>query len=155
MAINLFISFTEKDREQLESFRALAKNPQHGLKFRDRSMQGPVTDRVRKTLPYPPNDHRGDAVREAVKTLFDKSTRLVVLVGETTHKSKWVNWEIRTFFDEKKKLRGTTQRRLIAMRLSGHRKATLPKAALDLGIQSINCNPDAFADWLDTDLNES
>ena len=154
MAINLFISFTEKDRKQLESFRALAKNPNHRLRFRDRSMQEAVIDRVGKPLPYPPNDHRGDEVREAVKKLFAKSTRLVVLVGETTHKSQWVNWEIRTFFDEKKKLRGTTQRRLIAMRLSRHKKATLPKAVLDMGIRAINWNPDAFADWLDTDLNE-
>ncbi len=152
--IHLFISFTEADREQLESLRALAKNPQHRLKFRDRSMQKAVTDRANRPLPYPPNDHRGDAVREAVKDLFDKSTRLVVLVGETTHKSQWVNWEIRTFFDEKKKLRGTTQKRIVAMRLSGHKKATLPKAVLELGIQAINWNPDAFADWLETDLNE-
>lgn len=152
--INLFTSFTEKDREQLESFRALAKNPNHKLKFRDRSMQEAVTDKAGKPLPYPPNDHRGDAVREAVRKLFDKSTRLVVLVGETTHKSQWVNWEIRTFFDQKKKLRGTTQRRLIAMRLSGHKKDKLPKAVLELGIHAINWNPDAFADWLDRDLNE-
>lgn len=154
MPINLFISFSEKDREQLESFRALAKNPQHKLKFRDRSMQEPVTDRVRKPLPYPPNDHRGDAVREAIKKLFDKSTRLVILVGETTHKSQWVNWETRTFFDEKKEHPGKTSRRMIALKLKGHRNAQVPKAVLDLGIQAINWNPNAFTDWLDTDLNE-
>jgi hypothetical protein len=78
---------------------------------------------------------------------------LVVLVGESTHESEWVDWEIRTFYDKKKKHPGMTSRRLIAMRLRGHRKAKLPKAVLDLGIRSINWNPDAFSDWLDTDIN--
>ncbi|GAH73812.1 unnamed protein product, partial [marine sediment metagenome] len=32
----------------------------------------------------------------------------------------------------------------IAMRLKGYRKAKLPNAVLDLGIQSINWNPEAF-----------
>lgn len=154
MPINLFISFAGEDLEQLESFRALAKNPQHKLKFRDRSQQKPVTDKVGKTLPYPPNDHRGDAAREDIKKLFDKSTRMVILIGETTHNSQWVNWEIRTFFDKKKGHPGKTSRRLIALRLKGHRKAKLPKAVLDLGIQAINWDPEAFVDWLDTDLNE-
>lgn len=154
MPINLFISFAGEDVEQLESFRALAKNPNHRLKFRDRSQQQPVTDRVGKPLPYPPNDHRGNATREDIKKLFDKSTRMVILVGETTHESQWVNWEIRTFFDRKKGHPGSTSRRLIALRLKGNRKAKLPKAVLDLGIHTIKWDPDAFAGWLGTDLNE-
>ena len=84
---------------------------------------------------------------------MDKSTRLVVLVGETTNESEWVDWEIQTFYDKKKKLRGNTVKHLIAMRLRGQKKATLPKAVTDLSIKRINWNPDAFAEWLDTDLN--
>lgn len=79
---------------------------------------------------------------------------MVVLIGESMHESEWVDWEIRTFYDKKKKYSGRTSRRLIAMRLrGGHRKANLPKAMLDLDILAINWNPDAFAEWLDTDLN--
>ena len=40
------------------------------------------------------------------------------------------------------------------MRLRGHRKAKLPKAVLNLGIGTINWNPEAFSDWLDTNLNQ-
>jgi len=154
MPINLFISFAGEDVEQLESFRALAKNPQHRLKFHDRSQVEPVTDKVGTPLPYPPNDKRAAAVREEIKKLLDKATRMVILVGETTHESQWVNWEIRTFFDKKKKLLGKTEGRLIVMRFKGHRKAKLPKAVLNLGIRAINWNPEAFSGWLDTNLNQ-
>jgi len=154
MPINLFISFAGEDLEQLESLRALAKNPQHRLKFHDRSQVEPVTDKADTPLPYPPNDKRAEPTREEIKKLLDKATRMVILVGETTSKSQWVNWEIRTFYDKKKKHPGETERRLVAMRLKGRRKAKLPKAVLDLGIQSINWNPEAFSDWLDTNLNE-
>jgi len=154
MPINLFISFAGEDVEQLESFRALAKNPQHRLRFHDRSQARPVTDRVGTPFPYPPNDKRAKPVREEIKKLLDKATRMVILIGETTNESQWVNWEIRTFFDRKKKHPGKTARRLIAMRLKGHRKTKLPKAVLNLGIQAINWNPEAFSDWLNTNLNQ-
>ena len=154
MPINLFISFAGQDVEQLESFRALAKNSQHRLKFHDRSQVEPVTDKAGTSLPYPPNDKRAELVREEIKKLLDRATRTVILVGETTSKSQWVNWEMRTFFDRKKKHPGKTERRLIAMRLKGHRKAKLPKAVLNLGIQSINWDPEAFSYWLDINLNQ-
>jgi len=152
MPINLFISFAGEDVEQLESFRALAKNPQYRLKFHDRSQVEPVMDKAGTPLPYPPNDKRAEPTREEIKKLLDKATRMVILVGETTHESQWVNWEIRTFFDKKKKHPGKTEERLIAMRLKGHRKAKLPKAVPKLGIRAINWNPQAFSDWLDTNL---
>ena len=153
MAINLFTSFAGEDIEQLESFRALAKNPQHRLKFRDRSQLEPVLDKRGKSIQQPPRFPTSKPIREQIHKLLDKSTRLVVLVGETTKESDWVDWEIRTFFDKKKKLPGKTARRLIAMRLKGHRKAKLPKAVTALGVRAINWNPDAFAAWLDTNLN--
>lgn len=106
MPINLFISFAGEDIEQLESFRALAKNPQHKLKFHDRSQVEPVIDKVGTPLPYPPNDKRAGPVREEIKKLFEKATRMAILVGETTHKSQWVNWEIMTFFDKKRSTPG-------------------------------------------------
>lgn len=154
MAINLFISFAGEDIEQLESFRALAKNPQHRLKFRDRSQLEPVLDKRGNTVRQPPRLPTSKPIREQIHRLLDKSTRLVILVGESTHESDWVDWEIRTFYDKKKKHPGNTAKRLIAMRLKGHKKAKLPKAVLDLGIRAINWNPEAFSEWLDINLNQ-
>ena len=54
MAINLFISFAEEDRVQLESFRALAKNPNHRLKFHDHSQMEPVRDKRVDPVRQPP-----------------------------------------------------------------------------------------------------
>lgn len=154
MPINLFTSFAEEDREQLESFRALAKNPRHRLKFHDRSQLKPVLDKRGEPVRQPPNHPASKPIRDQLHPLLDRATKFTVLVGETTHEHPWVNWEIRTFFDKKKKLSGKTESRLIAMRLKGHRKAKLPKAVLDLGIQAINWNPEAFSNWLNANPDQ-
>ena len=72
MPTNLFISFAQEDREQLESLRALAKNPEHKLEFHDRSELEPVKDRAGTPLPYPPNDHRADSVRKNSRSYLIK-----------------------------------------------------------------------------------
>ncbi len=154
MPVSLFISFAHEDLEQLESFRALAKNPEHELEFHDRSELKPMKDKAGTPLPYPPNDKRAEPVREELKGLLERATKMVILVGESTHKSQWVNWEIRTFFDKKKKYPDRTKGRLMAMKIRGHRKVTLPKAIQDLGIQVMNWNPGNLSSWLETNPNE-
>lgn len=150
MPTNLFISFVQEDIQQLRSFRALANNPEHELEFHDRSELNPVKDKAGTPLPYPPNDKRAAPVREELKRLLKKATKMVVLVGETTHKSQWVNWEIRTFFDNKKNYPEKTKTRLRAMRLKGSHNAILPKAVHDLRIPAIDWDPNALFSWLIT-----
>jgi len=147
---NLFISFAQEDREQLESLRALAKNPEHQLEFHDRSELEPVKDRAGTPLPYPPNDHRAESIREELKKLFDKATKMVVIVGESTHESQWVNWEIRAFYDRKKRYPGKTKKRIRAMRLKGCHDAILPKSIKDLSIPTMNWDLKSFFGWLIT-----
>lgn len=148
MPTNLFISFAQGDREQLDSLRALAKNPEHKLEFHDRSESEPVRDRAGAPLPYPPNDHRAEKVREELKRLFDKATKMVVIVGESTHESQWVDWEVRTFYDRKKKYPGKTKNRIRAMKLKGCHDAILPKAIQDLSIPAMNWDLKTFYSWL-------
>ena len=62
MPVNIFVSFVHEDQEQIESFRALAKNPNHKLIFHDRSLKEPVADKVGVPLPYPPHDPNGDQI---------------------------------------------------------------------------------------------
>ena len=143
-----------EDMEQLQSFRALADNPEHELEFHDRSELEPVRDKAGNPIVQPPISPTSKPIRKELKGLFDRATKMVILVGETTHRSQWVNWEIRTFFDNKKKYPGRTQSRLMAMKLRGQRKATLPKAVQDLGIQVMNWNPGNLSSWLETNPNE-
>jgi len=134
----------------MESLRALAKNPEHELEFHDRSELEPVRDRAGTPLPYPPNDHRAKPVREGLKRLFDKATKMVIILGKSTHESQWINWEIRTFYDRKKKYSGKIKKRIRAMKLKGCHDAIIPKAIHDLYIPVMNWDLKAFYSWLIT-----
>jgi len=154
MPTNLFISFAHQDVEQLHSFRALANNPKHELEFHDRSELEPVRDRASNPIRQPPKSPTSKPIRIELKRLLEKATKMVILVGKGTHESRWVDWEIRTFFDKKKKYPGKTKNRLLAMKLKGHKKVILPKAVQDLGIQVMNWNPGNLSSWLETNPNE-
>lgn len=150
MPVNLFISFAHQDRKQLDSLRALARNPEHKLEFHDRSQLEPVKDRAGTPLPYPPNDKRADPARQEIKRLLDKATKMVVIIGESTHNSQWVKWEIRTFYDKKRSVPGKTKNRIRAMKLKGCHDAILPKPIKDLAIPAMNWDLDALYSWLIT-----
>lgn len=154
MPTNLFISFAHEDIEQLHSFRALAINPEHELEFHDRSELKPVLDKANDPIKQPPKSPTSKPIRDKIHKLLESATKMVILVGETTHNSKWVDWEIRTFFDKKKKYSGKTKNRLMAMKLKGHKKVILPKAVQDLSIQVMNWNPGNLGTWLETNPNE-
>jgi len=149
MPTNVFVSFVHEDQEQMNSFRALAKNPNHKLVFQDRSLKEPVVDRAGTPLPYPPNERGSRPVRNEIKRLFDKATKMVVLVGESTHKSVWVNWEIKTFYDRKKSLPGRTRKRIRAMRIKDCESAVLPPALTGRSTRPMNWDPEEIGKWFD------
>ena len=149
MPTNVFVSFDHNDQEQVASFKALSKNPNHTLVFHDRSLKKPVTDRAGKPLPYPPNDPRSEPVRKEIKIMFNTATKMVVLVGHSTHKSDWVNWEIRTFYDRKKSLPGRTRERIRAMKIKDCESAVLPPALTGRSTRPMNWNPEETGRWFD------
>ena len=132
MSINLFTSFAGEDIEQLDSFRALAKNPQHRLKFRDRSQLEPVLDKRGKPVRQPPRWPTSKPIREQIHKLLDESTRLVVLVGESTHESEWVDWEIRESINLGKGV--------VAMYQGERPPRNLPGAIKEFGIRLVPWN---------------
>ena len=75
---------------------------------------------------------------------------MIIIVGESTNKSQWVNWEIRTFYDRKKKYPGKTKKRIRAMKLKGCHEATLSKDIQDLSIPVMSWDLKAFYSWLIT-----
>ena len=154
MPTNVFISFALENLEQVNSIRALAQNPQYGLDFHDRSELEPVKDRVGMPLPYQPDDTRADPVRKELKRLLQKATKMVVIIGEATNKSKWVNWEIQTFYDKKSNLDGDATKRIKGMYVKGYEDRELPKRVRRLGISTMDWDLEALKKWFSLNPNQ-
>lgn len=147
MPTNVFISFARENLKQVESIRALAKNPEHELEFHDWSELEPVKDKVGTPLPYQPFDKRAAPIIKELKGLLKKATKMVVLVGETTCRSNWVNWEIQTFYDQKSNLASDATRRIIVMYVKECEDAELPKRVKKLKIQTMEWDLKALNRW--------
>jgi hypothetical protein len=129
MATNTFVSFDHDDQKQVGGLKLLKNNPDHPLDFHDHSLKEPVLGRSGRPIKYPPSDPRSKPVRDAIIKKFDRASKLVVLIGDDTHNSEWVNWEINTFCNMKRDLSGeNTWKRIRGMTLKGSDDATIPQA---------------------------
>jgi len=153
MVANVFVSYDHDDQKQVAGFKLLNDNPKHPLDFRDHSLKEPVTDRSGKPIKYPPSDPRSKPVRDEIQNKFDKSSKLVVLIGDDTHSSDWVEWEINTFFKMKKELSGeNTWKRIRGMKLKACDNATMPNALMGgRSTKELTWDPEALDKWLDQD----
>jgi hypothetical protein len=152
MPANIFVSFDHDDEKQVGGFKAVKNNPNHPLDFHDHSLKDPVTDRGGKPIKYPPSDARSKRVRDEIRSKFERCSKLVVLIGDDTHRSEWVKWEIINFFEMKKKLSGeNTWKRIRGMNLKGSDNAPLPAALINRSTQRIAWDPEALDRWLDQD----
>jgi hypothetical protein len=106
-----------------------------------------------KPIKYPPSDHRSKPVRDEIKRKFDRASKLVVLIGDDTHNSEWVDWEINTFYEMKEDVSGeNTWKRIRGMTLKGSDKATIPSALYNgRSTQWLAWDPEALDKWLDTE----
>jgi len=150
--INVFTSFDHDDQQQVAGFKALINNPNHPLDCHDHSLKQPVVGRRGKPLTFPPDDPQAKPVRKEILKKFDKSSRMVVLVGQSTKSSAWVRWEIVTFFEKKKQLAGNASERIIAMRLKGCENVPLPRVLEGRSLHTIPWDPEALDKWLDKNL---
>ncbi len=153
MAANTFISYDHDDQQQVAGFKLLKSNPKHPLDFHDHSLKEAVRDRSGKRIKYPPSDPRSKPVRDEIKSKFDRASKLVVLIGDNTYNSEWVDWEINTFYEMKEKLSGAyTWKRIRGMTLKGSAQATSPNALYNgRSTQWLAWNPEALDEWLDVE----
>src|SRR5580700_6955684 len=153
MAANVFVSFDHDDQKQVGGFKLLKNNPNHPLDFQDHSLKDAVRDRSGKPIKYPPSDARSKPVRDEIKRKFDRASKLVVLIGDNTHSSEWVEWEINTFYEMKEELSGeNTWKRIRGMTLKGSDQATIPNALFNgRSTQWLTWDPEALDKWLDKD----
>jgi hypothetical protein len=74
------------------------------------------------------------------------------LIGDDTHESDWVNWEIDSFFALKKEISGdNTWKRLRGMKLKGSDNAAKPAALGGQSTEVMTWDPEALDKWLDLD----
>lgn len=152
MATNIFISFDHEDQRQVAGFRLIKSSTKHQLDFRDHSLKQPVSDRSGSPIVYPPSDERSRPVREEIKRKFQNASKLIVLIGDKTHESEWVDWEIKTFYNMKYSLSGEhTWKRIRGMRLKYCDDAKMAPALADRSTQILSWDPDAMSKWLDQD----
>jgi hypothetical protein len=63
-------------------------------------------------------------VRDEIMKKFEKCSKLVVLIGDDTYKSDWVEWEINTFIRMKERLSGEkTWKRISCLTGAGEKRA--------------------------------
>lgn len=125
MAKRVFLAFVEEDLSLVNLFRGQAKNKNNDLEFSDYSVKEPY-DSV-----------NGDYIRGKIRERIRAASVTICLVGETTARSRWVNWEIRESHTEYNKL--------IGVRLhSDVTKDTLPTPLTDLNATILNWDIDAI-----------
>lgn len=153
MPANVFVSYDHDDQQQVGGFKLLKSNPNHPLDFHDHSLKEPVVGLSGRPIKYPPSDLRSKPVRDEISRKLDRASKLVVLIGENTYKSDWVEWEINTFYDLKKKISGEkTWKRIRGMTLKGSDRVTIPPSLYNgRSTQWLAWDPDALDKWLDQD----
>jgi hypothetical protein len=152
MAANIFVSYDHDDQKQVGALKLLKHNPNHTLEFQDHSLKDPVLGASGKPLKYPPSDARSKPVRDAIRKKFDRASKLVVLIGDDTHTSEWVDWEIDTFYTMKEEISGDkTWKRIRGMTLKGSVNAAVPSGLGGRSTKVLPWDPEELDKWLDTD----
>jgi len=155
MATNVFVSFDHEDQNQVNGFSSLLKNPNHPLDFHDHSLKEPILDRSGKPIKYPPNDIRSKPVKDEIRGKFDRASKMIVLIGQTTWQSDWVKWEIDTFYEMKNRLPGETWKRIRGMKLKGSENAAIPSTLLNgRSTMYMNWDPETIDIWIEQDPNK-
>jgi hypothetical protein len=78
-----FLSFRGEDLALVNLFRGQSKNENSDLDFVDFSLRVPF------------RSENAQYIREGIRERIKSCSVTIVLIGKTTHKSEWVDWEIR------------------------------------------------------------
>jgi hypothetical protein len=130
MARRVFLSFAYEDRMQVQGFKLLRWNNNVDLDFFDSSLLSPV------------NSQNTEYIKRCILEKLNNTSVTVVLIGQTTHKSNWVAWEIEQSL---KKGNG-----ILGIRLKDQDNASVPPAMHNIAHARIgNWIPDNFSTWIE------
>ena len=121
--INLFVSHKGEDESKIEAFKKLMEK--RGYNFRDSS--------IKESEPNRANNE--EYIKSAyLRPAIDWAGTVVVLIGNNTHKSEWVNWEIDYAI--------RTGRTVIGVYLPGETDSKLPEALKNYATSCVSWNAD-------------
>lgn len=109
----IFLSFKIEDKPYVDGIRLMRFHPGTSLDFYDESVR----------TPY--NSVDAGYIRGKIKAKIERCSRTICLLGDQTHTSKWVNWELET-------ARAYGHQILIMGRKNGPNRLKLPTAVSDL-----------------------
>lgn len=124
MARHVFLAHQHDDQQQVRGFILLRWNINVDFSYFDRSLVDPV------------DSNNEDYIRRSIRDKMRGSSVSVVLIGDKTHSSKWVDWEI-----EESKGRGNG---LLGIKLKGKGNATTPSLLRTHGAEVFTWQPNEF-----------
>jgi hypothetical protein len=80
----VFISFKMEDKNQVDGIRLMSWNKNHPLEFYDESVR----------IAY--KSERAPYIKAKIKDKIVRSSATVCFLGQNTHQSEWVDWELST-----------------------------------------------------------
>ncbi len=125
----VFLSYAYEDIQQVRGLKILLANPNYDLDFYDESLGTAV------------NSQDADYVKSVIGDKIRRSSVTVCLIGDGTHKSSWVNWELEKSIEEGNKI--------IAMALKGITSATLPPLIKENGLTFHEWSPKYLGDLIE------
>lgn len=113
----VFLSFRGEDLDLVNLFRGQAKNQYSDLDFIDFSLRVPF------------NSKNAEYIKRGIRERIKQSSVTVVLITETSYKSRWINWEIRESL-----LLG---KGVVAVKLKDRAYTKIPNALKEHGIKPV------------------
>lgn len=126
----IFISHSHKDSAYIADIKGVRLNDNHSLAFHDRSLEDPVYNAFGHINRRSPEDPASKPVRDEILALLRQSDKLIVLVGNDTHSSLWVQWEIEQF----SRIHG--ERSIMLMRTPDNHRGGAPATVRHLSLES-------------------
>jgi len=83
----VYLSFHVEDLPQVQGFRLMARAPNLEIEFRNGSLREVI------------NSTRGSYIKQQIRSIIQKASVVVCLIGNGTAWRDWVEWELNTAFE--------------------------------------------------------
>lgn len=150
--MNVFVSFNHADQKQTEAFNLLKDKIKHVFEMHDHCCKEISPDGSEKLVICQLTDRRSQSIREEIIKKFEQCSKLVVLIGNETHKDTWVEWEISNFYKAKDALSpGNAWKIIRGMFIEGCEKVPAPKVLECRSTERLAWAPEVLEKWLGID----